>query len=128
MGQEERLNVEKPLTAERAFKYAENQLFDNPLRKEFLTLPQVAKFFGYSEKWVRQQMAEGNLLFRSYGRDGVLFYVPDVRQAILDGSLAPIRKVQNDQSKKNKIKKDVSSQSEVEGFSSIQDLRQLQRS
>ena len=103
-------------------------LFDNPLRKEFLTFDQMAEFFGLSKKWLRQQMAAGKLPYRSYGRSGVLFYVPDVRQAILDGSLAPTSKVQHDHKTKNKIRRQVSGPCEGEGFSSIQELRHLQRS
>lgn len=106
-----------------------SSLFENPLRKEFLTFDQVTEFFGYSKQWVRQQMANGNLPYRTYGRDGVLFYIPEVRQAILDGSLAPIRRqVQNDKREKKKEWKNIRSSRGGEGFSSIQDLRKFQTS
>ena len=83
---------ETVLENERQMKSDGHRLFDNLLRKEFLTFEEMAEFFQrYGSRWVRQQMAAGNLPYRTYGRDGVLFYVPEVRQAILEGRLAPIR-------------------------------------
>ncbi len=105
-------------------------LFDNPLRKEFLTFQQMAAFFGrYGPKWVRQQMAGGNLPYRTYGRDGVLFYVPEVRQAILDGRLAPMRRnAKHDQSEKKEKRDNVRGNSSIQGAKTLKELRELARS
>src|SRR5690606_37393882 len=98
------------------------QLFDNPLRKEFLTFDQIVEFFGYSQQWVRQQMASGNLPYRSVGKSKVFFYVPEVRQAILEEALVPGRKVQNDNQSKNQERKAVQGETDGERIASIQDL------
>ena len=101
-----------------------NRLFDNPLRREFLTFEQVVDFFGYSAKWVRQQMAEGNLPYHAYGRSKFLFYISDVRQAILSGKLAPIRKVQEyDRKQKNTDRNKVSRSDQGTGGKTLEDLR-----
>jgi len=106
------------------------QLFDNPLRKEFLTFDQVVAFFGrYGSKWVRQQMACGNLPYRTYGRDGILFYVPEVRQAILDGRLAPMRRNKShDQNEKKEKGNILRSSSSIQGAKTLKELRELARS
>lgn len=100
------------------------RFFDNSLRQEFLTFPQVVDFFDkYGEKWVRQQMTVGNLPYHTYGRDGVLFYIPEVRQAILDGNLAPIRRKNHDQNSIKKKRYGLRSIDQVSGTTSLEDLR-----
>ena len=121
--------MDKILENQVPLKANAEQFFDNPLRKEFLTFDQIVSFFSlYGERWIRRQMAEGHLPYRTYGRDGILFYVPEVRQAILDGSLAPIKKVQDDYNSTNKNRQKVRSKSQSEGFASIQDLRRSEGS
>ena len=105
-----------------------SQLFDNPLKWEFLTFEQVVDFFGYSKKWVRQQMAEGYLPYHCYGKSGFLFYIPELRQAILSDQLAPIRrKNKNDKRHQNKKWNQISSESASERAKTLQDIRNEKR-
>jgi hypothetical protein len=104
------------------------QLFDNPLRREFLTLEQVIDFFGYTKKWVKRQMAEGRMPYHCYGRSKFLFYIPDIRQAILSGRLAPERKVQDDYNSKDKKRNQISRSSQSERGQTLEDIRNERRS
>ncbi len=64
------------------------QLFDNPLRREFLPLEEVARFFNHTETWVMHKVNEGVLPCYSIGRKLNLFHVADIRNAILQNALA----------------------------------------
>jgi hypothetical protein len=63
-------------------------IFDNPLAREFLTLEQVARFLGYSPAWIMQQVAEGRLVCHPVGKKRTLFYLDEIRSAILRNDLA----------------------------------------
>ena len=105
------------------------QLFDNPLQRDFITLDQMIAFFGYGKKWFTLRMAEGSLPFQKVGKHLILFYVPAVRQAILENRLAPnTRKVREyDRDKKNKIRSKIFSTSESPGRQTLEDLRREKR-
>ncbi len=105
------------------------QLFDNPLKRDFVTLDQLKELFGYKKKWFTQRMADGSLPYRQVGRHLILFYVPEVRQAILDGRLAAHRKViQDDNNRSNKKRNKISSSSEGKGWKTLEDIRDEKRS
>lgn len=63
-------------------------IFDNPLTREFLTLEQIAAFFGYSKSWIMKQVADGNLPCHPVGKKLTLFHLDEVRKAILRNDLA----------------------------------------
>ena len=66
----------------------ETSFFDNPLAKEFLTLEELARFFGYTKSWVMKQVADGKLTCHPVGKKVTLFYLDEVRRAILRNDLA----------------------------------------
>lgn len=63
-------------------------LFDNPLRREFLPLEEVADFLGHSTAWVLAKVNEGTLPCYQVGKTQRFFFVADIRAAILQNSLA----------------------------------------
>lgn len=63
-------------------------LFDNPLRREFLPLEEVARFLGHSPAWVLHRVNEGVLPCYQVGRTQRFFHVDDIRDAIRQNSLA----------------------------------------
>ncbi len=118
----------KRVASENDLSVHKRQLFDNPLKREFVTLDQLEELFGYKKKWFTQRMAEGSLPYNQIGNRKILFYVPDVRQAILENKLAPnTRKVQYDRNKKNKIRSQIFSEGESAGGETLEDFRRQRR-
>ena len=76
-------------------------LFDNPLRREFLPLEEVADFLGHSAAWVLGKVNEGILPCYQVGKTQRFFHVADIRAAILQNSLA-LRWGNNDQNEAKK--------------------------
>lgn len=78
-------------------------LSENPLKKDFIDLQQAQQVFSrYKPQWIISQINNGNLQAYRYGRDGILLYVPEVRQAILEHRLEPVEK---EESRKNDKRK-----------------------
>lgn len=128
------LEAKKTVAESKSLGDSHTQLFDNPLKREFLTIDCLVNIFQkeikngkkkYGEAWIRKKMASGDLPYIAYGRDGVLFYYPHIKKALLNGCLAP-REVHYDSNHKKKIRNPIRSKSQGEGYCSIQDLRSQQ--
>jgi len=100
-------------------------LFDNPLLKEFIHKESLAKVLGVSKKWIGLKQSEGLLRGYQLTKTVTLFYIPEVREAILAGLLAPVRRESHD----NQKTKNQGWKSEIPGSNqnrrkpNLQDLR-----
>lgn len=103
-------------------------LFDNPLRREFLPLEEVARFLGHAEAWVLHRVNEGILPCYQVGKTQRFFHVADIRDAILQNTLA-LQGGNHDQKDYKKRGKDhLRGTDQEEWPDSLQELREQKRS
>lgn len=101
------------------------RFFDNPLNEDFLHLDTLAQFLRRSERWVMTRAVEGRLHAYPIAKGLYLFYVPEVRAAILAGLLAPnTQEIPNDKkTKKQGRENPVPSQRKSQRLPNLSDLR-----
>ena len=103
------------------------EFFENPLRREFLPLEEVANFFNHSQEWVIDKVNEGILPCYHVGKTQRFFYVADIRNAILQNSLVLQRGTYDQKEEKQKRNNEIRSQGEEEWTDTLQKIRQRKR-
>lgn len=131
------MNEAKEVAKNHELGQKQSQLFDNQLVREFISLDGLKAFLALfdknrrepSTKWCKQQMILGNLPYSQIGKGKFAYYIPHVRQAILENRLAPnTRKVQShDRNTKNKVRNQISSSGESAGAETLEDFRREKR-
>jgi hypothetical protein len=102
-------------------------LFDNPLQREFLTLEAVASFLDHTPEWVIHKVNEGILPCYQVGKTQRFFHVEDIRNAILQNSLALQGGAYDQKDEKKGRPTHIRGKGQKERSHSLQELRERKR-